>query len=386
MLRAGVGLSTEGDPTRAAAEAAGAALQSCGGARADLLFVFATTPHGPGFTRVTRTVAEVGGTAQVVGCSAAGVLAGEVEVEGGPGVAVLALRGAFEARRFFVPFSRHDGELVADAIAEAIGPVGGPDRLLVLLADCYNLSPEPVLRRLSALLPDVRVVGGGASEDGSVGEVAVFAGDAVSSNAVAGVLLGGQLRATAGVTHAVRRVGGVYRVTAARGNLVLGLDGRPAYEAFATVVPQPLLDDPRRAASVVLAGLPLADGGFVARNLLGVDATRGVVAVAAPVAEGQEFFFGVRDPEAARADLQQLLDAQGAAWQEGPAAAALYFNCLGRGRNLYGMSGLDTAYIRRRLGALPVAGFFSGAEIAPGSGFSRLHQYTGVLAMLGPGT
>jgi small ligand-binding sensory domain FIST len=31
-----------------------------------------------------------------------------------------------------------------------------------------------------------------------------------------------------------------------------------------------------------------------------------------------------------------------------------------------------------------VAGFFSGAEFAPGAGAATLHQYTGVLAMLGP--
>jgi small ligand-binding sensory domain FIST len=50
------------------------------------------------------------------------------------------------------------------------------------------------------------------------------------------------------------------------------------------------------------------------------------------------------------------------------------------------LPGLDTAYIRQQLGPLPVAGFFSGAEFAPGAGVSQLHQYTGVLAMLGPGT
>jgi dipeptide/tripeptide permease len=76
VLRVGVGLSTERDSARAAAEAAAVALRSGGLERADCLLVFATTPHGPGFTRVTRTAGEVCGTRQIVGCSAAGVLAG----------------------------------------------------------------------------------------------------------------------------------------------------------------------------------------------------------------------------------------------------------------------------------------------------------------------
>jgi len=229
------------------------------------------------------------------------------------------------------------------------------------------------------------VVGGGASEDGSVGEVSVFSGDAASSAAVAGVMLEGDLRATVGVTHAVRRVSPVWRVTAAQGNWLLALDGRPAYEAFASVVPSPLRAHPRRALAAVLAGLLVGEDEFVARHLLALDAERGALAVAAPIAEGQRVFLGVRDPLGAREDLQRVLADQAAAWQAPAAAAALYVTCVGRGRGFYGVPGLESAYLRQHLGRLPVAGFFSGAEFGPGAEGTRLHQYTGVLTMLGPG-
>ena len=385
MLRAGVGLSTERDSARAAAEAARSALCSADLERADLLLVFATTPHGPGFTRVTRTAGEACGTAQVVGCSAAGVLAGEEEVEGGPAVAVLALGGDFAARRFFVPLTRGRAEGVADQILTIVGEGEGRDRLLVLFGDTYHLEPEPLFRGLQQRLPGVAVVGGGASEDGSVGEVSVFSGDAASSAAVAGVMLEGDLRATVGVTHAVRRVSPVWRVTAAQGNWLIALDGRPAYEAFASVVPSPLRAHPRRALAAVLAGLLVGEDEFVARHLLALDAERGALAVAAPIAEGQRVFLGVRDPLGAREDLQRVLADQAAAWQAPAAAAALYVTCVGRGRGFYGVPGLESAYLRQHLGRLPVAGFFSGAEFGPGAEGTRLHQYTGVLTMLGPG-
>ncbi|HYV58263.1 MAG TPA: FIST N-terminal domain-containing protein [Candidatus Nitrosopolaris sp.] len=348
--------------------------------------MFATTPHGPGFTRATRTGGKVAGTEQVVGCSAAGVLAGDLEVEGGPAVAALVLQGDIASRRFFVPLERGRPERVADCIADAVGDQAKPGAVLLLFADSYNVEGEPLLRELAGRLPGVRVVGGGASENGSVGEVSVFSGNESSSNAVAGILLAGDLRATVGVTHAVRRVGGLHRVTSCHGNVVMTLDGLPAYEAFAAVVPASLLEDPRRAAAVVLAGLSVGEGEFVVRHLRGLDPRQGAVALAAPVAEGQELFFGVRDPQGARDDLQRVLTAQAAAWETASPAAALYVNCVGRGRGFYGVSGLDTAYIRQYLGDLPVAGFFSGAEIAPGVGVSVVHQYTGVLAMLGPRT
>src|SRR5262245_23344440 len=116
MLRAGAGLSTERVSSRAASDAAAAAIRSAGFSRADLVLVFATTPHGPGFTSVTRAAAEVAGTDNVVGCSASGVIAGDHEVESGSAVAVLALAGDFIAKRFFVPLSRGQSERAADEI------------------------------------------------------------------------------------------------------------------------------------------------------------------------------------------------------------------------------------------------------------------------------
>jgi len=389
VLRVGVGLSAERDSERAAAQAAEAALHSAGLTKAEAVLAFATTPHGPGYTCVTRTVGATCGTRAVVGCSAAGVLADDEELEDGPGVAVMALAGDVSARYFFIPGLRARAEAVAEAIASFVdrepdAPSGG-ERLLVIFTDSYNLEPEPLLRGLGRRLPGVRIVGGGASEDGSVGELSVFAGDAVSSNAISGVLLTGDFRASIGVGHAVRRVGPVRRVTRAAGRVVFELDGRPAYEAFAAVVPSPLLADPRRALAVVLAAI---GGGedFAVRHLTGIDPNGGAVAVAGEVADGQELFFGVRDPNAAREQLQQALRRLATACEGVRPAGALYVNCVGRGRRFYGVPGLDTAYIRQHLGPLPVAGFFSGAEIASGVRDVQLHQYTGVLTLLGPGT
>jgi small ligand-binding sensory domain FIST len=299
---------------------------------------------------------------------------------------VLALGGGLSARRFFVPLTRGHAEDVADSIVDTIGEVRGSDGVLFLFGDTYNLEPEPVFRGLRRRLPGVAVVGGGASEDGTVGEVSVFCGDTSSSGAVAGALVEGDVRATVGVTHALRRASPVHRVTAARGNWVLALDDRPAYEVFAAAVPSPLLKDTRRALVVVLAGLLMDGDEFVARHLVALDAERGALAVAAPVTEGQRMFFGVRDPLGAREDLQRVLADQAAAWRTPAASAALYVTCVGRGRGFYGVPGLESAYLRQHLGTLPVAGFFSSAEYGPGAGGTSLHQYTGVLTMLGVGT
>jgi small ligand-binding sensory domain FIST len=126
---------------------------------------------------------------------------------------------------------------------------------------------------------------------------------------------------------------------------------------------------------VLRAGVGLSTERDSARAAAEAKAAALQSCVAAPLTGGQ-----------ARHDLRRRLADQVTAWQDSVPAGALYVSCIGRGRRFHGVPGLETAYIQQHLGPLPVAGFFSGAEIAPGSSFSRLHQYTGVLAMLGPGT
>ena len=78
-------------------------------------------------------------------------------------------------------------------------------------------------------------------------------------------------------------------------------------------------------------------------------------------------------------------------------AGALLVSCLGRGRYLYGESGVETAAVAaafRRKGVgqsnseqgepLALAGFFAGGEIGPVGYRSYTHSYTSSLAVFRP--
>ena len=93
--------------------------------------------------------------------------------------------------------------------------------------------------------------------------------------------------------------------------------------------------------------------------------------------------FTLRDGNASREDLKVTLEAQAQQWSEQRPGFGLYFNCLGRGHGLYGMPDLDIAYIRQYLGDIPLIGFFTGCEIAPIRQRHSLHQYSGVLVLVG---
>ncbi len=388
MLRAGTGISVSHNPRTAALEACAAAMTQAGLAQASGAIFFATTAHGGAFPLILRTIGEETKTRDVVGCSAVGVIASESEVESGAALSVLVFGGdEVNVKRIFVPSLRNRAREVALELAAAAKPALGRSKLLCVFADTYNMNAELFLAALEAELPGVVVVGGGASEDGSVGETFQFCGDTVSSNSVSAMLISGDFDLNIGASLACTQIGPMHRVTEVRDNVIISLDGRPAYEVFAEAA-GPLADDLRRALAFVFVGLPLDDhpqrlerGRFLVRNIVGASEEHGVIAVAHHPQVGDAIGLVLRNAERAREDLKATLEEMSAKSSQ-PAAFALYFDCVSRGSGLYGMPGHDTAYIQQYLGPLPVAGFFTGFEIGPFADAAGLLQYSGVLALV----
>ena len=98
--------------------------------------------------------------------------------------------------------------------------------------------------------------------------------------------------------------------------------------------------------------------------------------------EGQSILFALREPAAAEEDVERMARRVAAAAPEGGFKFGLYFNCLARGRALYGRSGVDSAALTRHLPGVPLLGFSCNAEIAPLRGANHLFTYTGVLVLV----
>ena len=390
MIRGGVGYSTARNPRNAAAEATAAALAQAGISRATGALCFATPAYGAAYPMILRTVASEAHTREVVGCSSMGVIAGETETESGHALAVLVFGGnenEIRATRFFVPTLRGRAAGVASDIAAAVRSKLDKSNLLILFADTYNFEAEATLEALATELPGVTIAGGGASEDGSIGETFVFCGDTISSNAVSGMLFSGDFELTLANSIACGLIGTAHRVTAARDNIVIELDGRPAYEVFAEAA-GPLAADLRRALTYIFVAIPVYEnadtierGQFVVRNIVGASEEHGVIAVAFQPKVGDTIGFVLRDAERSREDLKATLDDLNDRLGT-PPAFGLYFNCVSRGAGLYNIPGHDSAYIRRALGPVPIAGFFTGFEISSLAEQTSLLQYSGVLALI----
>jgi small ligand-binding sensory domain FIST len=387
---AGTGLSTDANPTQAARAAASAALSKCGCERADWGLVFVTAAHRPHYASMLRTIQGELGTRCLSGCSAWGVMAGADEVEGEAAVAVLAVRSdRITATNLMAPLGDDEAGEAAREIAALRSDRPG---LFILLPDPFASSPDRLLRELNAVAPEARVVGAAASGDLRLGHTYQFYGRNVATQAIAGLYLSGQFESTIGVTQGCQPLGDPGRVTRGSGNLILELDGRPALEVLRSRLPASLRDSLERLGAHLFVGIPprsgqtrIEPGEYLVRGILGIDPQQGSIAAGTSIEEGQPLLLLIREPHAAREDLKHMLARLGEASPEKPYRFGLYFNCAARGSSLYGLPGIDSAFISARFGDLPIVGFFGNAEIAPLRGSNLLFTHTGVLALIAEG-
>ncbi len=182
---------------------------------------------------------------------------------------------------------------------------------------------------------------------------------------------------------ACRLITPLMRITAARGPMVLELEGVRALEVLSAAA-SALNDQPLVFVALAPEGesedeTPHAP--LLLRGIQGVDPVREGLVVSEEIRPGLRMGFAIRDAAAARLDLEAMTarlsrDSAGSAPR-----FAVYVNCAGRGASLYGASDVDTRIIRARFPELPLVGMSSSFEVAPHEGAPAVQLYTGVLSL-----
>ncbi len=379
MPRSAVGLSAARDPAQAGEEAARGALAAAGLERAQAALCFATPHFGPGTEVLLESVVGSLGTRAVVGSWTHGLLACGLERAGEPAVAVLAISG-IEAHAFLLTEFAGDEPAAGEEILERMGGPLRPEDLVVLLPDSQELLAAPLLASVRDSLGPAQLVGAGSAV-GPDGFSLQWAGEKPTRGALAGMLLRGARPPRLGIASVCRRATELMRVTRARGHWILELDGRPALEVYRRVARAPLAADLRRAAEHLLVAIPRAaedPDSCVVRNPVGFDAKEGAFAVPDAVKPGQQIALVLRDPEAARLELKDML----ARTLSRPPCLGLYFSCRAGGGSFLGAPGLEAAYLQNACGSAPVLGIRGAFEFGPVAGRPELLTHAAVLALV----
>ena len=356
------------------------------GKGADLALLFFSPHFADEGQKIANELVEGLGLTVLLGCTAAGVIGKQHEIEDEPGLAILAAHLPDVKLSPFVLEEVDWDQLVRSKYA-LIDAVAAPEdtSLFVMVGDPYSTPMVQVLEAFNSSYPMVPIVGGMASSPPEITPNLIILNDRQISSGVAGVALSGEIEIEIIVSQGCRPIGRPFSVTSAHRNLILGLDNSPPLAQIETLVNELPEEDRRLLQNGLFVGkaidsdrTELGRGDYLIRSLMQIDQASGAIAIGDNVEEGETIQFHLRDATTAVEDLEMLLSLQSL---HGPASGALLFSCNGRGRHLYDHPDGDISVIQKSQGDVELAGFFCAGEIGPIGGRNFLHGHTASLAL-----
>ncbi|HEY7089883.1 MAG TPA: FIST N-terminal domain-containing protein [Tepidisphaeraceae bacterium] len=353
----------------------------------DLAAVFFTGHHVPeSADLVERLWLELDPQA-IVGCSAEGVIGGDVEIERSPGIAVLA--GAMPDVRI------HPIHIATDDWRDLLGSpedlrerlgVGEETRAIIGLGDPWTTPLQQFMQALDAMAPQAPLIGGMASAARERGQNVLVRNDQTFDEGLVGVSLSGPLEVQTVVSQGARPIGRPLVITKAHDNVIEQLGGKSAMEVLREIILSLSKDEQALLQHGLLIGRAISEyresfarGDFLVRNITGADQKSGAIALADYVRVGQTVQFHVRDAASADEDLKLMLES---AAKSGQPAGGLLFSCNGRGTRMFDSANHDISLARQTMPQAPLAGFFAAGEIGPVGGKNFIHGHTASFALL----
>ena len=359
---------------------------------ADLVFLFASHHYREHYPAMLANILSELAPGQLIGCSGQGVISTGVELEQQPALSLmsLSLPGA-KLDRFRL--SQVDLATSSDAGSwlRRFGLAPGDVNAWILLCDPFTFDTDALIAALTDAYPGVPIMGGMASGEMGIQATQLFADSQVLTSGALLIAVGGAYTVRSVVSQGAEPIGQTWTITAAQGNFVLSLGGRPALEVLIETMRALPEEMQQRASRNLLVGLAMDEyqdefgrGDFLIRNLMGVNQEHGAVAIGAEPRVGQTLQFQVRDAAAADDELDAMLTSASLDLFGRQPAGALLCSCNGRGEGLFGHPHHDATAVMKRFGTLPVAGFFCNGEIGPVGEKTFVHGFTASIAFFVP--
>lgn len=388
----------------------------------DLMLLTVSPHHASRLADIERVIARRIAPMHIIAVAAEGVISSSVEIEAAPCIAAMACRlpgvsitpfssADLPASLVDAEFDERAGTEDLASIADVTGIRPG-HRCTVLFADPFSTPLDGLLRSLArarALCSTSAeagsehrrgpIVGGLASASNRPGGNVMLIDGTITSTGCVGVSLAGNIKVDAIVSQGCKPFGSNHVITAAQGQFVRTLGGRPALDVLEEAV-NTLSDQQRQGLSGgLLIGRVINEykerfgrADYLMRNVVGVIQKDRAIAVADRVRVGQTIRFHMRDAQTADEDLALLLDAQ--ALHDRP-VGILLCTCNGRGTRLFPNQHHDAAAFQRafrnptpaetkaKAGSpiglekhIPLVGFFAAGEIGPVGDKVFLHAQT----------
>jgi small ligand-binding sensory domain FIST len=361
-----------------------------GPAKTELAVMFVHPKFGLQIDALVESVQKTIGARHLIGCTGAGIIGVDQEVEQQPAISLLVgeLPGV-EVTPFHLTEKNLEESTGADFWHFQLDLEPDTSPQFLMFVDPFTAHAVQLVDALTEAYPKAPIIGGLASGAQQPGENRLFLDGTIYDEGAVGVGLTGKILLQTVVSQGCRPIGEPLVVTRAEKNVVFELGGRPPMKILQEMLPQlPAKDRQLARSGLLFIGRVINEyqdeygrGDFLIRNLIESDRESGALSVADMMRTGQTVQFQVRDGETADEDLRQLLQKKHNSLAGKLPHAALLFTCLGRGEGMYGSAHHDIQAVQENLGPLPVAGFFCNGEIGPVGQRTFVHGFTSVLGL-----
>ena len=342
------------------------------GAEGRLGILYTAESFAPHLDEMAAALRDRTGVPDWVSAAGYGVIASGEEHYGESGAAALVIDLPRDGYRLFAG-GRDAGASLASQESDWLAAAGMP----LALAHVDPRHPEAMgaVERLAAETGGFLVGGLTAA----AGKAPHWAGEA--TGCLSGVALSpAAVEIATALSQGCTPLGQARTVTRGKGNVLIELDGRPALDAFVEDIGEDLASDLRQVGGLIFAAIPVTGSDtadYTVRNLVGIDPTSKVIAIAEAVPEGGKVLFCRRDRESAVKDMRRMTADLKRRIGNRPIRGGLYVSCAARGPNQFAAPECETEIISDTLGEFPMVGFFANGELNR----DRIYAYTGVLTL-----
>ena len=383
-------LSTHPRSEEALREAVNTARESLGTAP-DLALLFISPHHASAAEQIAADACQLLGTTNVLGCTGEAIAGTAREVEEEPALSLwLARWPGVRITPMHLQFERTPEGGVLEGWPDGLAGEWPAHSFLIVLGEPFSFPADYLLERMNEDRPKVPVIGGMASGAAQPGDNRLLLGTATHAEGAVAVHVSGPVRLKTIVSQGCRPIGRSFVVTKAERNIVQELGGKPALVQLREIFDTLPTSEQRLVQRALHVGRVVSEyqerfeqGDFLVRNVVGIDANSGAIAIGDYIRPGQTVQFHVRDQEAADAELKQLL--ADARKPGGPQpAGALLFTCNGRGTRMFSEPNHDAGAVAKSLGNIPLAGFFAAGELGPIGQQNFMHGFTASIGLFLP--
>jgi small ligand-binding sensory domain FIST len=383
-------LSTHSEWKFALDEAIEATHNSLGGTP-DLGLIFFSPHHAAAADKIAATATKSLAPAILIGCTGESIAGASQEIEEEPALSLwLARWPKVKLTPMHLRFERTPEGGVLEGWPDSLAGDWSPGDFLIALGEPFTFPADYLLERMNEDRAGVPVIGGMASGAASPGDNRLICGGKTLAEGAVAVHVSGPIRLKTVVSQGCRPIGRHFVVTKAERNIISELGGKPALLQLREIFDTLPTSEQRLVQTALHIGRVVSEykdhfghGDFLVRNVVGIDANSGAIAVGDYLRPGQTVQFHIRDEEAADAELKQLL---AAAKKEiaSPPLGAVLFTCNGRGTRMFSQPHHDVNAVAVAFGPLPLAGFFAQGELGPIGQQNFVHGFTASIGLFYP--